>query len=141
LVTHRIIKSIIEKKESSYSQNEIDEIAQVCSEKDRDAEKIVRESSKYLSCKCAEQHIGKEFTGEVVAVLEFGVFMHIHGLNIEGFCHIKNLRRSPYYIHDATANSLTSANKNNIYALGDKFKIKIKSVETSRKRIDLRVIN
>ena len=141
LVTHRIIKSIIEKKESSYSQNEIDEIALVCSEKDRDAEKIVRESSKYLSCKCAEQHIGKEFTGEVVAVLEFGVFMHIHGLNIEGFCHIKNLKRSPYYIHDATANSLTSANKNNIYALGDKFKIKIKSVETSRKRIDLRVIN
>jgi len=141
LVTHRVIKSIIEKKESSYSQNEIDEIAQVCSEKDREAEKIVRESSKYLSCKCAEQHIGKEFAGEIVAVLEFGVFMHIDGLNIEGFCHIKNLKRSPYYVHDATAHSLTSANKNNIYALGDKFKIKIKSVETSRKRIDLKVIN
>ncbi len=141
LVTHRVIKSIIEKKESSYSQDEIDEIATVCSEKDREAEKIVRESSKYLSCKCAEQHIGKEFAGEIVAVLEFGVFMHIDGLNIEGFCHIKNLKRSPYYVHDATAHSLTSANKNNIYALGDKFKIKIKSVETSRKRIDLKVIN
>tara|TARA_Y100000992_G_scaffold179562_1_gene121243 strand:- start:329 stop:1099 length:771 start_codon:yes stop_codon:yes gene_type:complete len=141
LVTHRVIKSIIEKKESSYSQDEIDEIAQVCSEKDREAEKIVRESSKYLSCKCAEQHIGKEFTGEVVSVLEFGVFMHIDGLNIEGFCHIKNLMKSPYYVHDATAHSLTSANKNNVYALGDKFKIKIKSVETSRKRIDLRVTN
>ena len=50
-------------------------------------------------------------------VLEFGVFMHIDGLNIEGFCHIKNLKRSPYYVHDATAHSLTSANKNNIYAL------------------------
>ena len=141
LVTHRVIKSIIEKKESSYSQDEIDEIATVCSEKDREAEKVVRESSKYLSCKCAEEHIGKEFTGEIVAVLEFGVFMHIDGLNIEGFCHIKNLKRSPYYVHDATAHSLTSANKNNIYALGDKFKIKIKSVETSRKRIDLKVIN
>ncbi len=141
LVTHRVIKSIIEKKESSYSQNEIDEIASVCSEKDREADKIVRESSKYLNCKCAEQHIGKEFTGEIVAVLEFGVFMHIDGLNIEGFCHIKNFKRSPYYVHDATAHSLTSANKNNIYALGDKFKIKIKSVETSRKRIDLKVIN
>ena len=141
LVTHRVIKSIIEKKGSSYSQDEIDEIASVCSEKDREADKIVRESSKYLNCKCAEQHIGKEFTGEVVAVLEFGVFMHIDGLNIEGFCHVKNFKRSPYYVHDATAHSLTSANKNNIYALGDKFKIKIKSVETSRKRIDLKVIN
>ena len=141
LVTHRVIKSIIEKKGSSYSQDEIDEIASVCSEKDREADKIVRESSKYLNCKCAEQHIGKIFTGEVVAVLEFGVFMHIDGLNIEGFCHIKNFKRSPYYVHDATAHSLTSANKNNIYALGDKFKIKIKSVETSRKRIDLKVIN
>ena len=141
LVTHRVIKSIIEKKGSSYSQDEIDEIASVCSEKDREADKIVRESSKYLNCKCAEQHIGKEFTGEVVAVLEFGVFMHIDGLNIEGFCHVKNFKKSPYYVHDATAHSLTSANKNNIYALGDKFKIKIKSVETSRKRIDLKVIN
>lgn len=141
LITHRVIKSIIEKKGSSYSQNEIDEIAIVCSEKDREAEKIVRESSKYLRCKCAEQHIGKEFFAEVVSVLEFGVFMHIDGLNIEGFCHIKNLKRSPYYVHDALTHSLTSANKNNIYALGDKFKIKIKSVETSRKRIDLKVIN
>ena len=141
LVTHRVIKSIIEKKGSSYSIDEIDEISSICSDKDREAEKIVRESSKYLSCKCAEQHIGKAFTGEVVAVLEFGVFMHIDGLNIEGFCHIKNLKRSPYYVHDAAAHSLTSANKNNIYALGDKFKIKIKSVETSRKRIDLKVIN
>jgi exoribonuclease R len=67
--------------------------------------------------------------------------MHIDSLNIEGFCHIKNLKRSPYYVHDALTHSLTSANKNNIYALGDKFKIKIKSVETSRKRIDLKVIN
>ena len=141
LVTHRVIKSIIKKKESSYSQDEIDEIATVCSEKDREAEKIVRESFKYLSCKCAEQHIGKEFIGEVVSVLEFGVFMHIDGLNIEGFCHIKNLKRSPYYVHDTTAHSLTSANKNNIYTLGDKFKIKIKSVETSRKRIDLKVLS
>jgi ribonuclease R len=141
LITHRVIKSIIEKKGSSYSQNEIDEIAIVCSEKDREAEKIVRESSKYLRCKCAERHIGKEFFAEVVSVLEFGVFMHIDGLNIEGFCHIKNLKRSPYYVHDALTHSLTSANKNNIYALGDKFKIKIKSVETSRKRIDLKVIN
>ena len=141
LVTHRVIKSIIEKKGSSYSQDEIDEIATVCSEKDREAEKIVRESSKYLGCKCAEQNIGKEFTGEIVAVLEFGVFIHIKGLNIEGFCHIKNLKRSPYYVYDATAHSLTSANKNNIYTLGDKFKIKIKSVESSRKRIDLKVLN
>ncbi len=76
-----------------------------------------------------------------MAVLEFGVFMHISELNIEGFCHVKNLKRAPYYVHDATAHSLASANKQNIYALGDKFKIKIKSVETSRKRIDLKVIN
>ena len=79
--------------------------------------------------------------GEIVSVLEFGVFMRIHELNIEGFCHVKNLKRSPYYVHDAIAHSLTSANNNNIYALGDMLKIKIKSVETSRKRIDLRVIN
>tara|TARA_B100001248_G_scaffold30529_1_gene19807 strand:- start:3444 stop:5324 length:1881 start_codon:yes stop_codon:yes gene_type:complete len=141
LVTHRVIKSVIEKKGGHYSQDEIDAIAAVCSEKDREAEKIVRESSKYLSCKCAEQHIGKEYTGEIVSVLEFGVFMHIHELNIEGFCHVKNLKRSPYYVHDAIAHSLTSANNNNIYALGDMLKIKIKSVETSRKRIDLRVKN
>ena len=141
LVTHRVIKSIIDKKVSSYSQDEIDEIALVCSEKDREAEKIVRESSKYLSCKCAEEHIGKEFIGEIVSVLEFGLFMHINDLNIEGFCHIRNLKKSPYYVYDAKAHSLVSANKNDIYALGDKFKIKIKSVETSRKRIDLRVIN
>ena len=67
--------------------------------------------------------------------------MHINDLNIEGFCHVRNLKKSPYYVHDAKAHSLISANKNDIYALGDKFKIKIKSVETSRKRIDLRVIN
>jgi exoribonuclease R len=68
------------------------------------------------------------------------MFMHIKELNIEGFCHVKNLKKSPYYIHDEFSHSLRSPNNNDVYSLGDECKIKIKSVDTSRKRIDLKLV-
>jgi ribonuclease R len=140
LITHRVIKNKLEKKQPIYSENDIEDIAAFCSEKDRETDKIVRQSSKYLSCKCAENYIGKVFSAEIISVLEFGMFMHIKDLNIEGFCHVKNLKKSPYYIHDEFSHSLRSPNNNDVYSLGDKCKIKIKSVDTSRKRIDLKLV-
>ena len=99
----------------------------------------MRNSTKYLSCKCAENHIGKIFPGEIISILDFGFFVHIDELNIEGFCHIKRLGRSPYYIHDEISRSLRSANNNHIYSIGDRCKIKIESVEITRNRIDLKL--
>ena len=139
LVVHRIIKKILDKTPTSYSQNKIDEISNYCSEKERETEKIVRNSTKYLSCKCAENHIGKIFPGEIISILDFGFFVHIDELNIEGFCHIKRLGRAPYYIHDEISRSLRSANNNHIYSIGDRCKIKIESVEITRNRIDLKL--
>ena len=140
LITHRVIKNILEKKKPIYSDNDIEDIASFCSEKNRETDKIVRQSAKYLSCKCAENYIGKVFSAEIISVLEFGMFMHIKELNIEGFCHVKNLKKSPYYIHDEFSHSLRSPNNNDVYSLGDRCKIKIKSVDTSRKRIDLKLV-
>ena len=58
----------------AYNKDEVEEISELISFKERKAEKINQEAEKFLKCKCAENYIGEEFEGLIVSVLDFGFF-------------------------------------------------------------------
>ncbi len=157
LMVHRAIKSLIknnQKKEISikdnnegllfesydYSKEQIDEITASCSEKERIAESASRDSFDTLKCELASKHIGKIFKGKVSHIAEFGVFVKIEKLNIEGLCHVKNLPGNDYYLYDPITKSLTTRYSKKGFYLGDSMQIKIKQVETLNQRIDLEIV-
>ena len=157
LMVHRAIKSLIKnnhKKEISikdnnegllfesydYSKEQIDEITASCSEKERIAESASRDSFDTLRCELASKHIGKIFKGKVSHIAEFGVFVKIEKLNIEGLCHVKNLPGNDYYLYDPITKSLTTRYSKKGFYLGDSMQIKIKQVETLNQRIDLEIV-
>ena len=157
LMVHRAIKSLIknnQKKEISikdnnegllfesydYSKEQIDEITASCSEKERIAESASRDSFDTLRCELASKHIGKIFKGKVSHIAEFGVFVKIEKLNIEGLCHVKNLPGNDYYLYDPITKSLTTRYSKKGFYLGDSMQIKIKQVETLNQRIDLEIV-
>jgi ribonuclease R len=157
LMVHRAIKSLIknnQKKEISikdnneglifesydYSKEQIDEITASCSEKEIIAESASRDSFDTLRCELASKHIGKIFKGKVSHIAEFGVFVKIEKLNIEGLCHVKNLPGNDYYLYDPITKSLTTRYSKKGFYLGDSMQIKIKQVETLNQRIDLEIV-
>ena len=144
LVVHRGIKGYLRKRNKNdgssfvYNKNEVAEISEIISDKERKAEKITKEAEKFLKCKCAENYIGEEFEGTIVSVFDFGFFVKIHKLNIDGFCHVNSFRggKRIRYKLDEIIQALRGRKEN--YYVGDSIRVKITSVDIFKKRIDLK---
>ena len=151
LVVHRCIKELISQNINSlsskrkfiksnsfpYSLNAVSDIAEDISMKDRNAEKISRKENKYLQCKCAENYIGKNFEGSITSAFEFGIFVKILELNIEGFIHVSKLSKKDYLVFDEASISMKSTKNKKSFYVGDILKVKIESVESFKGRVNL----
>ncbi len=151
LVVHRCIKELISQNINSlsskrkfiksnsfpYSLNAVSDIAEDISIKDRNAEKISRKENKYLQCKCAENYIGKNFEGSITSAFEFGIFVKILELNIEGFIHVSKLSKKDYLVFDEASISMKSTKNKKSFYVGDILKVKIESVESFKGRVNL----
>ena len=113
------------------------DIAEDISIKDRNAEKISRKENKYLQCKCAENYIGKNFEGSITSAFEFGIFVKILELNIEGFIHVSKLSKKDYLVFDEASISMKSTKNKKSFYVGDILKVKIESVESFKGRVNL----
>ena len=144
LVVHRGIKGYLREHSNSddssflYNKNEVTEISEIISDKERKAEKITKEAEKFLKCKCAENYVGEEFQGTIISVFDIGFFVKIHKLNIDGFCHVNSFKggKRIRYKLDQRIQALKGRKEN--YYVGDSIKVKITSVDIFRKRIDLK---
>ena len=152
LLVHRAIKSLIKlhggevkvsgtplKGETPYVYDELVNLAKECSTKERIAEKAEREALNYLKCSFASENIGKKFDGQIVGVTNFGIFIHLRNINIEGLCHIKNFPKNEYYVFDESSKMLQSNSSRHSYSLGDEVKAIIEKVDYFSQRIDLKI--
>ena len=154
LVVHRVIKSLIKEKggpvslsdkqlimDRIYLEDDLIEVANQCSARERTAEAAEREALNILKCSFAESLIGNTYKGQIVGVTNFGLFIHLQDINIEGLCHIKYLPRNEYYVFDEDSKMLQSNSSRHSYSLGDYVKVNIEKVETFGQKIDLRIVS
>ena len=153
LLVHRVIKSLIKQNEgeikvsakpiqknSVYSYDELAEASKDCSTKERIAEKAEREALSQLKCAFAKDKIGNTYKGQIIGVTNFGLFIHLKEINIEGLCHIKYLPRNEYYVFDEDSKMLQSNSSRHSYSLGDEVEAVIEKVEVFSQKIDLRLL-
>lgn len=84
LVTQRLIKSVIDKKEQPYTNGELGAIANNCTEKEDAARKVERRMQKRLAAVALENRIGSVFHGVVTGVTPSGTFVRIVAPPAEG---------------------------------------------------------
>ena len=152
LIVHRALKKLIEANNGAiscndtvnakkpYSQDNLEKLAIECSTKERDAEKAEREALNHLKCEFAYENIGNSFKGQITGVTNFGLFIHLQEVNIEGLCHIKHLPKNEYYVYDEPSQMLQSNSSKHSYSLGDFLKVKIEKVDVFSRRVDLRIL-
>ena len=153
LLVHRAIKSLIKsnngnitiaenpiKTKPVYSHDQLIELAKICSIKERVAEQAEREALNHLKCAFASENIGNTFNGQIIGVTNFGLFIHLKEINIEGLCHIKYLPRNEYYVFDEDSKMLQSNSSRHSYSLGDEVKATIEKVEVFAQKVDLRLV-
>ncbi|MCW8864018.1 MAG: ribonuclease R [Colwellia sp.] len=156
LVVHRVIKSILveQAKEQEaanqiesanvghydYKLEEVIELGEHCSMTERRADEATRDVSDWLKCEFMQDHVGDSFTGVISTVTNFGLFVRLQDLHIEGLVHITALGRD-YYHYDDVRMCLTGENSGIKYRVGDIVSVQVAAVNLDEKKIDLSIQN
>ena len=80
-------------------------------------------------------HIGDEFTGTISSVTNFGLFVQLDDVYVDGLVHISSLQ-SDYYQYQEAAHRLVGDRTRITYGLGDKLKVKVVRVSLDDRKID-----
>ena len=92
LVVHRTIKSLLKKRRRQpYGEETLSEIGSHISAMERRAEQAERAVEAWLKCDYLADRVGETFAGLVAAVTEFGLFVELDGVYVQGLLHISGL--------------------------------------------------
>ena len=130
LLVHRMIKG------ERTSLDDLEAAAAHISMTERRAEDVERAVDAWLKCSLVEQHLGGTFQGTVAAVVEFGLFVEIDGLFVQGLVHISKLGRD-YYHYAPSSMSLVAERSGERFTLADRVEVVIEEVSVAKGRIDL----
>jgi ribonuclease R len=114
-------------------------LGEQCSMTERRADDATREVSDWLKCEYMQDHIGAEFSGVVSTVTNFGLFVRLTDLYIEGLVHVTSLSND-YYHFDAERQVLLGQQSNQSYRMGDLIEVKVLAVNLEARKIDLGVV-
>ena len=132
LMVHRAIKS----GGATQDKKGVEELALQCSNFERRAELASRDVIAYLKCQYMRDKIGEEFSGLVTATTDFGLFVELADIFIEGLVHVTSLP-SDYYIYSEEAHSLRGRKSGATFSLGQLLKVVVSGVSVDERKIDL----
>jgi ribonuclease R len=103
LVVHRTLKALIADKGGSgvrYETNELAHLGESTSKLEKRADEADRYVSAFLKCTYLKERIGQTFQGLITTVVEFGCFVQILDVGVDGLLHIDNLRDDRYVMEE-----------------------------------------
>ena len=98
-----------------------------------DAEREVENLKKSNSCWTR----GEEYDGVITGVTQFGLFVELDNLFVEGLVHISWL---PDYLFYPERFCLVGQHTGQTYRLGDRVRVRVDNVSLSRKQIDFTLL-
>ena len=87
------------------------------------------------SASTCSKHIGNDYPGVITGVTNFGVFVQIPELLIDGLVHVTSLQND-YYHHDPSRMRLVGERTGRSYQLGDAMHVQVQRVDMETRRID-----
>ncbi len=139
LMLHRAIKDkVTNTKPKTPLYKSLDEAGEQTSTTERRAEEASRHVETWLKCHYMQRHLGDEFVGTITSVTNFGLFITLNDLFIDGLLHISNLS-SEYYEYDERQQALIGE-RGTTFRLGEQVKIKVAGVNMDLLQVDFALI-
>jgi ribonuclease R len=111
-----------------------------CSANERRADEASRDVEAWLKCYYLKNRVGEEFTGTVSGVTQFGLFVQLDEMYVEGLVHITDLG-TDYYVYDDARHELRGERSGKRYQLTDKLTVQVSRVDLDARKIDLSLVN
>lgn len=103
LVVHRTLKVLIQDKSGAAVRYDGDQLAvmgESTSKLEKRADEADRYVSTFLKCTYLRERIGQTFRGLITTVVEFGCFVQILEVGVDGLLHVDSLRDDIYEMHE-----------------------------------------
>jgi ribonuclease R len=110
-----------------------------CSANERRADEASRDVEAWLKCYFIKNKLGEEFTGTITGVTQFGIFVQLDDIFIEGLVHITELG-ADYFQFDEARHELRGERTGKRYQLTDKVKVQVSRVDLDARKIDLSLV-
>ncbi len=141
LLVHRALRHIVRGGKAgnyAYKPAEMERLGAISSAHERRAEDATREVEAWLRCQYMLDKIGEDYDGVITGVTNFGVFVQLIDLQIDGLVHVTSLSND-YYNFEQSEMSLVGERSGKRYGLGDRLRVTVGRVDMESKRIDFRL--
>jgi ribonuclease R len=142
LVVHRLLAEYerpVQARRLGSLRDRLGEIAEISSERERVAMNAERESFRVMQVEYMKRHLGDEFDGVIGGVANFGFFVEINDLLVEGLVRVRDLA-DDYYIFDEKHYALRGRSRGRTFRLGDKVRVRVLALDADRRTIDFDVV-
>jgi ribonuclease R len=134
LIVHRQLRAVLD-GDKPYNQAEVDMLAESSSNYERRADEATRDVWNRLKTEYMLQHLGDEFDGLISGVTNFGIFVQLKGLFVDGLIRVADLG-DDWYDYDERHAALVGQRSGDRLAIGDDVRVKVVRVDVEEGRID-----
>lgn len=138
LTVHRAIKAILQHRQ--YQPKSWTELGVHCSLAERKADNASRDVENWLKTYYMQDKIGEVFSGTISGMANFGLFVTLDNVYIDGMIHISDLGEDYFNFHPELM-AIVGERSGIRFKLGDKVMVKVARADLDTSRIDLILIS
>ena len=139
LMVHRLIERYILLHQGSVNQKEYEEYCLHCSEMEKQAEEMERQSVKYKQAEYLQDKIGQVFEGLISGVSKWGLYVELKGNKCEGLVRYDDMPGDYYYLDEENFRVI-GQESGRVIQLGDEVKVMVKNVNLLKRQMDFELI-
>ncbi len=138
LLVHRAIKAALTKTDGKFG--DLVAAGEHTSGCERRADEASRTVMNYLKCVYMAGHIGEEFDGTVSGVQNFGVFVTLDGMGIDGLIHVSVLPQD-YYKYDPVGQRLVGERRKLGFQIAQKVRVAVVRADTEAMKVEFGLVH
>jgi ribonuclease R len=143
LLVHRAIKAAVLPHSPSghrYSTAELQTLGAESSQRERRADDASRDVMGYLKCLYLQPRVGETFDATITSALEFGLFVQLKEMPIDGLVHISAIP-GDYWELENGGMGLVGQRTGRRWQLGDTVRVRLTRVDLTQRQIDFEVLD
>jgi ribonuclease R len=143
LLVHRAIKAAVVPNSASghrYTTAELQMLGMESSQRERRADDASRDVMGYLKCLYLQARIGETFDATITSALEFGLFVQLKEMPIDGLVHISAIPGDYWELEDGGM-GLVGQRTGRRWQLGDTVRVRLNRVDLTQRQIDFELLD